>query len=106
MADIALHYVRKIFIVSSSIQEVKTLNLSVYIASFLFFSFFFFFSFRDRVSLCSPGYPGTRSVDQAGLKLRNPSASASQVLGQKACATTTRLVYCFLSGKYFINKCL
>ena len=66
MADIALHYVRKIFIVSSSIQEVKTLNLSVYIASFLFFSFFFFFSFRDRVSLCSPGYPGTRSVDQAG----------------------------------------
>ena len=27
-------------------------------------------------------------VDQAGLKLRDPSASASQVLGLKACATT------------------
>jgi hypothetical protein len=44
--------------------------------------------FRDRVSLCSPGCPGTHSVDQAGLELRNPLASASQVLGLKACATT------------------
>ena len=25
--------------------------------------------FRDRVSLCSLGCPGTRSVDQAGLEL-------------------------------------
>jgi hypothetical protein len=44
--------------------------------------------FQDRVSLCSPGCPGTHSVDQAGLDLRNPPASASQVLGLKACATT------------------
>jgi hypothetical protein len=41
-----------------------------------------------RVSLCSPGCPGTHSVDQAGLELRNPPASASRVLGLKACATT------------------
>ena len=27
-------------------------------------------------------------VDQAGLELRNPTASASRVLGLKACATT------------------
>jgi hypothetical protein len=33
--------------------------------------------FRDRVSLCSPGCPGTHFVDQAGLKLRNLPASAS-----------------------------
>ena len=45
--------------------------------------------FFIRVSLCSPGCPGTHSVDQAGLELRNPPASASQVLGLKACATTT-----------------
>jgi hypothetical protein len=32
--------------------------------------------YRDRVSLCSPGCPGTHSVDQAGLELRNPPASA------------------------------
>jgi hypothetical protein len=38
------------------------------------------FFFRDRVSLCSPGCPGTHFVDQAGLKLRNPPASASRVL--------------------------
>jgi hypothetical protein len=44
--------------------------------------------FQDRVSLCVPGCPGTHSVDQAGLKLRNPPASASQVLGLKVCATT------------------
>jgi hypothetical protein len=44
--------------------------------------------FRDRVSLCSPGSPGTHSVDQAGLELRNPPASASRVLGLKVCATT------------------
>jgi hypothetical protein len=31
--------------------------------------------------MCSPGCPGTHSVDQAGLELTNPPASASQVLG-------------------------
>jgi hypothetical protein len=46
---------------------------------------------RDRVSLCIPGYPRTHFVDQAGLELRNPPASASQVLGSKACATTSQL---------------
>jgi hypothetical protein len=52
---------------------------------FVLFCFVLFF--RDRVSLCSPGCPGTHFVDQAGLELRNPPASASQVLGLKACAT-------------------
>jgi hypothetical protein len=56
-------------------------------------TFFFLFHvlvlfFRDRVFLRSLGCPGTHSVDQAGLELRNPPASASQVLGLKACATT------------------
>jgi hypothetical protein len=37
----------------------------------------------------SPGCPGTHFVDQAGLELRNPPSSASQVLGLKVCATTT-----------------
>jgi hypothetical protein len=57
---------------------------------FVLFCFFVLF-FRDRVSLYSPGCPGTHSVDQAGLELRDPPASASQVLGLKACATTARL---------------
>jgi hypothetical protein len=42
-----------------------------------------FFVFRDSISLCSPGCPGTHSVDQAGLELRSPPASASRVLGLK-----------------------
>jgi hypothetical protein len=43
---------------------------------------------RDRVSLYSSGCPGTHFVDQADLKLRNLPASASRVLGLKACDTT------------------
>jgi hypothetical protein len=39
--------------------------------------------FQDRVSLCIPGCPGTHSVDQAGLKLRNPPACASPSAGIK-----------------------
>jgi hypothetical protein len=49
--------------------------------------FFFLLVFQDRVSLYSSGCPGTHFVDQAGLELRNPPASASRVLGLKACAT-------------------
>jgi hypothetical protein len=44
--------------------------------------------FETGFSLCSPGCPGTHSVDQAGLKLRNSPASLSQGLGLKACTTT------------------
>jgi hypothetical protein len=52
---------------------------------FLFcFVFVFVFVFWDRVFLCSRGCPGTHSVDQAGLELRNLPASASQVLRLKA----------------------
>ena len=66
--------------------------------------FFVCFIFQDRISQCSLGCPWTSSVDQAGLELRNLPASASQVLGLKACATTTWLgfvvvvvvVVCFL----------
>jgi hypothetical protein len=54
--------------------------------------FFIFLVFRDRVSLCSPGCPGTHSVEQAGLELRNLPASASQVLELKACTTTALAV--------------
>jgi hypothetical protein len=58
-------------------------------SSFFLFCFcFLVLVFQDRVSLCSPGCPGTHSVDQAGLELRNLPASASQVMGLKACATT------------------
>jgi hypothetical protein len=52
---------------------------------------FFFLLFQDRVSLCSSGCPGTHSVDQDGLELKNLPVSASQELGLKVCATTAWL---------------
>jgi hypothetical protein len=76
-----------------------------FVCLFLFLIFFFWLvgwfwfvlilGFQDRVSLCSPGCPGTHSVDQAGLELRNPPASASRVLELKACATTPGQRFCF-----------
>jgi hypothetical protein len=69
------------------------------IVSFLFFFFLFsFLVFQDRVSLYSPGCPGTHSVDQVGLKLRNLSASASRVLGLKARATMPGGTVTFIDG--------
>jgi hypothetical protein len=64
----------------------------------------FCFVFRDRVSLYSPGCPGTHFVDWASLEFRNSPASASPVLGSKACTTTpggrfvfkTSVLFCFV----------
>jgi hypothetical protein len=42
----------------------------------------------ESVFKYSLGCPGTHFVDQAGLELRNPPASASRVLGLKVCTTT------------------
>jgi hypothetical protein len=70
------------------VKSLPCLSRRRTISFLFFFPFFSFFFFQDRVSLFHPGCPGTHSVDQAGLELRNSSASASQVLGLKACATT------------------
>jgi hypothetical protein len=71
------------------VKALKHAKLWPYSAIFkAHLAFLFFFFFRDRVSLYSPDCPGTHFVDQAGLELRNPPASASQVLGLKACTTT------------------
>jgi hypothetical protein len=75
---------------------------------FCFLLFLFVcFVFQDRVSLYSPGCPGTYFVDQAGLELRNLPASASQVLGLKACTTTgntlARLLAFSLSLSFFLS---
>jgi hypothetical protein len=48
--------------------------------------------------LFETGFPGTHSVDQGGLEHRNLPASASQVLGLKACATTARQLINVFSG--------
>ena len=67
-------------------------SLSLFLSSLIPF----LLVFLDCVSLCSSGCPETHSVDQAGLELRNPPASASQVLGLKVYATTPGLQLSFL----------
>jgi hypothetical protein len=47
----------------------------LFICLFIYLLIYLFIYFQDRVSLCSPGYPGTHSVDQAGLELRSPPVS-------------------------------
>jgi hypothetical protein len=56
---------------------------------------FSFLVFWDRVSLYSLGCPGTHSVDQAGLELKNTPASASRVLGLKAAPPRPARLFCY-----------
>jgi hypothetical protein len=65
---------------------------------FLFACLLFLFLFFETGFLCSPGCPEIHFVDQADLELRNPPASASKVLGLKACATTAQLPFSLLKG--------
>jgi hypothetical protein len=46
--------------------------------------------------------PGTHSVDQAGLELRNPPASASRMLGLKACTTMPGFVCLFFETVFSV----
>lgn len=70
----------------------------------------FYFPPPDRVSLCSLGYSGTLSVDQAGHDLRDPPASASRVLGSKVSSTVTGLdiefLFCFVLLKESLQMAL
>jgi hypothetical protein len=54
----------------------------------LTFFFFFFLVFETGFLCIALAVLELTFVDQAGLELRNPPASASPVLGLKACATT------------------
>jgi hypothetical protein len=77
----------------------------MYVFIYLFiYLFVYLFGFRDRVFLYSPGCPGTHSVDQAGLELRNPPASASRVLGLKAHTTTPGSFLLFLRRSWEVMR--
>jgi hypothetical protein len=68
--------------------------------------FFGFGSFVKTGLLCSPGCPGTHSVDQAGLELRDLLAFASQVLGLKAYVTKWRTFVIVGGGGFFETRFL
>jgi hypothetical protein len=62
-------------------------DLLLFVCLFVFVFVFFETGFLCvALAVC----PGTHFVDQAGLELSNLPASASQVLGLKACTTTDR----------------
>jgi len=46
------------------VGQVVVVFVCMYVCMYVFI-YLFIYLFRDRVSLCSPGCPGTRSVDQA-----------------------------------------
>jgi hypothetical protein len=75
--------------------------LILFIYLFIYLFMYLFLVFRDRVSLNRSGCPGTHFVDQAGFELRNPPASASRVLGLKACITTAWLLFVFSRQGFF-----
>jgi hypothetical protein len=79
---------------SSGNQQQFTEHCDHTFIFFLFISCLFVCLLWDRVSLYSPGWPGTCFVGQAGLKLRDLLASASQVLELKAYVTTGWLAAC------------
>jgi hypothetical protein len=76
-ANLELKRTASLYLPSAWIKCMGTDSLlgvfCMFVCLFVCFSFFF----RDRVSLYSPGCSGTHFVDQAGLELRNPPASAS-----------------------------
>ena len=70
--------------------DIRWVTLTQYIHKLDFiylFIYLFILGFRDRVSLCSAGFPGTLSVDQADLELRELPVSASWMLELKVYAT-------------------
>jgi hypothetical protein len=54
----------------------------VFVCLIVLFCFLFFWFFRDRVSLCSPGCPGTHSVDQAAENIFNVHIYPRVAIGQ------------------------
>jgi hypothetical protein len=70
-------------------QDLQSLSKQAKSFFFFFFLVCFLFWFFETGFLCiALAVLELNSVDQAGLELRN--SSASQVLGLKACATTAR----------------
>ena len=69
-------------------MAVSSQNEGVFFSLLLFVAVLFF----ETVSLGSTGCPGTSSVDQSGLELRDLLASAFSVLGVKKCQNT--FIYC------------
>ena len=90
----------KAFIVARQLFDDLYIHpLSFLSSGFFGFCFCFFFFVFCLVSLCSLGCPRTCFIDQAGLKLRDPPASASRMLELKS-SITAWLPHSFLSHSF------
>jgi hypothetical protein len=99
-ADIVLTVTQRITLSCEMMLQHTETNSFFVVVLFCFFCFSCFFFlfvlfFQDRVSLYSPGCPGTHFVDQAGLELRNPPTYASRVLGLKVHHAQLHLQFLF-----------
>jgi hypothetical protein len=56
---------------------------------------------RDRVSPCTSGCSRNHFVDQAVLKLRNPPASATRMLGLKAISFILLVMLAYMTPDLF-----
>ena len=70
------------------------------VRKFFWFGLVWFGFFQDRVSLCSLGCPGTHSVDQAGLELRDLPASLNIFLNDSFLVFYA-LLLCLILKEYF-----
>jgi hypothetical protein len=76
----------------------------LYFIFLIFYFYFFFVFFKTGFLHIALAVLELTFVDQAGLELRNPPASASQVLALKACATTAQLLFFKLQGSVSWDK--
>ena len=97
------------FCATLDIREQLLMAMGKGTTSCVFFFILFVFAvvvgFQERVPRCRPG-PAchvTHSRQQAGLELRDPSVSASPMLGLQACATTSWLsFFLFFFFKFYL----
>ena len=61
------------------LKDLATITFQYFLknAESIYLFIYLFGFFQDRVSLCSPGCPGTHFLDQDDLELRNLPTSAS-----------------------------
>ena len=95
------------FCATLDIREQLLMAMGKGTTSCVFFFILFVFAvvvgFQERVPRCRPG-PAchvTHSRQQAGLELRDPSVSASQLLGLKACTTMPWMAVMFSFSFFF-----
>ena len=66
-----------------SVTSGQKLTSSIFLITLHLTCLFTYYKHKGRVSLWSPGYPGTSSVDQAGLRLTEIHLLCLRVLRSK-----------------------